>query len=84
MAKELDSNGTKIRSLIESMLTEKAEQLFVTHPVKELLFDGYGIRPIAQLAKSEELTEEFTNIDVPFPSFLTEEKFGLYKDVCIT
>lgn len=66
---------------MSSKLSQKAERLVVTHPVKELLFDGYGVKPYEELGIEHNGAMSESGGDFMVPEFLMDGKYGLYENV---
>lgn len=84
LAKAIENVPDAKKKLMDSFngkMNGASEKLTVKHPVKELLFEGFGVRPYQEYAeeKSEVLNE--VGSDFMFPETFMDGRFGLFEKV---
>jgi hypothetical protein len=75
------SEKQKLLEAISSTLSQKSEQLFVTHPVKELLFEGYGAKVYEDIGIEHNGAMSESGADFMVPESLMAGKFALIDSV---
>lgn len=81
MIHDVPEAARRLMSNFNDKMTKAGEKLTVTHPVSELLFEGFGVRPYQEFAeeKSEILSE--VGSDFMFPDTFMDGRFGLFEKV---
>lgn len=81
MISNVPEAARRLMAAYNDKMTKSAEKLTVTHPVKEMLFDGFGVRPYQEFAdEKSEITSEIGGEHL-FPSTIYDGRFGLYEKV---
>lgn len=69
-----------MKSKWNGFLDKTEEGLTVTKSVRELLFDGYSVEPLAVLFSDPDFEE---SQDIKIPESFADGKYGFFKDVSI-
>jgi len=75
------SQKQKLLGALSSKFSQKAERLFVTHPVKELLFEGYGAKVYEEIGVEHNGAMSESGADFMVPESLMDGKFALMDNV---
>ncbi|ODN03060.1 Scavenger receptor class B member 1 [Orchesella cincta] len=79
MIQEVPEANRRLMASFSDKMSGAAEKVTVQHPVRELLFEGFGVRPYQEFAegKSEILSE--VGGDFIFPETFMDGRFGLFE-----
>lgn len=83
MIQDVPEAARRLMASFSDKMGKADEKMVVTHPVKELLFEGFGTRPYQEFAeeKSEILAE--VGSDFMYPETFMDGRFGLFEKVNI-
>ncbi len=75
--------ATQLSKLMHELLAEEEEHPFMTHTVREMLFEGWSLQPYVNILKSlyEQLNNSTDSTLPPLPPLPEDPKFGFFYGV---